>query len=180
MQNKFRENKQYNPAEDTFFLADFIKNEKGDTALDIGSGSGYLTKLLTESFSFVVGTDINFQVIKKQSYKTSNLVCCSGADALSLKFDLIICNLPYLATDEIIDIATDGGPEGLVIPAKILHSARKCVKPGGKMLYVTSSLSNYTKLIEITENLGFETSIIGKKKLFFEELIIIEAKKLLS
>ena len=180
MHKKLLESEPYRPSEDTFFLADYIKNEKGDTALDIGSGSGYLTKLLTESFSFVVGTDINFQVLKKQSYKTSNLVCCNGADALSFKFDLIICNLPYLATDEIIDIATDGGPEGLVIPTKILNSARKCVKSGGKMLYVTSSLSNYTKLIEITENLGFETSIIGKKKLFFEELIIIEAKKLLS
>ena len=40
-------------------MADNIENEKGDFALDIGSGSGYLTKLLSENFSFVVGTDIN-------------------------------------------------------------------------------------------------------------------------
>ena len=64
MHKKLSESEPYPPSEDTFFLADYIKNEKGDTALDIGSGSGYLTKLLTESFSFVVGTDINFQVLK--------------------------------------------------------------------------------------------------------------------
>ena len=36
-----------------------------------------------------------------------------------IKFDFIVCNLPYLATDEILDIATDGGAEGFEIPKKI-------------------------------------------------------------
>ena len=40
------------------------------------------------------------------------------------KFDFIVCNLPYLATDEIIDIATDGGSEGFEIPKKIFASTR--------------------------------------------------------
>ncbi len=101
-------------------MADNIENEKGNFALDIGSGSGYLTKLLSENFSFVVGTDINYEVLKYQTYKTKNLVCCNGSDALKIKFDLIVCNLPYLATDEILDIATDGGSEGLEIPLKII------------------------------------------------------------
>jgi len=71
-------------------MADNIENEKGDFALDIGSGSGYLTKLLSENFSFVVGTDINYKVLKHQTYTTKNLVCCNGSDALKIKFDLIV------------------------------------------------------------------------------------------
>ena len=70
-------NDEYPPSEDTFFIANNIENEKGISALDLGSGSGYLTKLLCENFSLVVGTDINYNVLQNQSsYKTQNLICC--------------------------------------------------------------------------------------------------------
>ncbi|MDH3678143.1 MAG: methyltransferase [Nitrosopumilus sp.] len=170
-------NDEYPPSEDTFFIADDIENEKGNLALDIGSGSGYLTKLLSENFSFVVGTDINYDVLKHQTYKTKNLICCNASDALKVKFDLIVCNLPYLATDEILDIATDGGSEGLEIPLKIIKSAIPCLKTTGKFLFVTSSLSNYQALINATIKEGLTAKVIAKKKLFFEELIIIQAIK---
>lgn len=158
-------------------MAENIENEKGNLALDIGSGSGYLTKLLSENFSLVIGTDINFQALKYQTYKTKNLICCSGSDALNVKFDLIVCNLPYLATDKILDIATDGGPEGLEIPLKIIKSAIPYLKSTGKFLFVTSSLSNFQRLIDETKKQGLEAKVIATKKLFFEELIIVEAKK---
>ena len=173
MQNKLS-NDTYQPAEDTYFLEDNIKDEKGESALDIGSGSGYLTKVLSKSFSFVVGTDVNFDALKNQSHK-KNLVCCNGSDALQNKFDLIICNMPYLASEEILDVATDGGKEGVVIPMKIIKSAKSCIKHGGKFLFVSSSLSNYGKLAELTKKEGFDVKIKAKKKLFFEELIIIQA-----
>ena len=85
--------------------------------------------------------------------------------------------MPYLASDEILDIATDGGPEGLKVPMKIIKSAKNCLKRGGKFLFVTSSLSNYEKLVENTRNEGFDAEILARKKLFFEELILIEAHK---
>ena len=175
MQNKFLKNSEYPPSEDTFFIVDNIKNMRGNFALDVGSGSGYITKLLSENFSFVIGTDINYNVLNHQTYKTKNLVCCNGGDALRIKFDLIICNLPYLATDEILDIATDGGTEGFEIPKKIFDSIYKNIQENGKFIFVTSSLSNYAKLIDYIQKLGLKTQIIAKKKLFFEELILIEA-----
>jgi len=128
LQKKFKTYDEYEPAEDTFFMAEYIEKEKGESALDVGSGSGYLTRLLSQNFSFVVGTDINFPVLKKQTYKTNNLICCNGADAINYEFDLIVCNLPYLATDEILDIATDGGEEGFEIPKKIFDSVYGKIK----------------------------------------------------
>lgn len=175
MQSKFSSD-EYPPSEDTFFIANNIENEKGECALDIGSGSGYLTKLLAENFSLVVGTDINCEVLQHQSsYKTQNLICCNGSDALKIKFDFVVCNLPYLATDQILDIATDGGFEGFDVPKKIFDSALKNLREGGKFIFVTSSLSNYQKLIDYAQKLGLKTRIIAKKKLFFEELILVEA-----
>ena len=52
MQKKFIRNDEYEPAEDTFFMAEYVEKEKGKSALDVGSGSGYLTKLLSQNFSF--------------------------------------------------------------------------------------------------------------------------------
>ena len=63
---------------------------------------------------------------------------------------------------------------------KIISSITPRVKPNGKLIYITSSLSNFRKLIEYTKVNGFDVNIIAKKKLFFEELIIIEAIKLFS
>jgi len=177
LHKKSSQNDEYPPSEDTFFIASNIENEKGISALDVGSGSGYLTRLLSEQFSFVIGTDINFDVLKNQTYKTQNIVCCNGTDAIKSEFDLIVCNLPYLATDEILDIATDGGAEGFEIPKKIFDSVINNIKQGGKFIFVTSSLSNYQKLIAYTQNLGLSPKIIAKKKLFYEELILVEAKR---
>ena len=178
MQRKFVTNDEYKPAEDTFFLADYVEQEKGYSALDVGSGSGFLTQLLCKNFSFVVGTDINFSVLKNQTYKTNNVICCNGADAINYEFDLIICNLPYLATEEIIDIATDGGKEGFQIPKKIFDSIFDKIKSNGKFVFVTSSLSNYQKLIDYTHKFGLKSRIVSRKKLFFEELILVESVKI--
>ena len=152
LQKRLAESNTYQPAEDTFFLADHIEDEKGKTALDIGTGTGFLVKILSDSFDLVIGTDININSLRQQVAPIRNRICCNAADVFSKKFDLIICNLPYLATDEIIDIATDGGTEGFEIPSQIIKSALPCLNKSGKFIFVTSSLSNYQKLIDMVNS----------------------------
>ncbi len=50
LQKKLEKSEQYLPAEDTFFLADQLKDLGGNSALDIGCGSGYLTDVLKLNF----------------------------------------------------------------------------------------------------------------------------------
>ena len=180
MHKKLSEIEPYPPSEDTLFLADYIKGESGESALDIGTGSGYLASILEKSFSLVVGTDLIFNVLRKREYFTTNNVCCNCADAINQQFDLVVCNMPYLNTDEVLDVRTDGGKDGLEVPIKIIHSTKSLLKSGGKFIYVTSSLSDFKKLISYTENEGFDVSILAKKKLFFEELILVKAVRLFS
>ena len=176
MQNKFSNNEPYAPAEDTYFLEDNLVNEKGNYALDIGTGSGYLTRILSKNFLHVIATDIDFDSLINQNKKIKNCICCDSAEALNCKFDLIVCNMPYLQSNEISDRKVDGGKEGVEIPLKIIKSAVSCLNDSGKMLFVTSSLANYEKLIEDSKKLGLDSKILSKKKLFFEELIIVESK----
>ncbi len=172
------QNDEYPPSEDTFFLADYINCLPcGKMALDVGSGSGYITKMLYKTFDIVVGTDINFNVLKNQSYtyRTENLVCCSGSDAIYAKFDLIVCNPPYLATDKITYLATDGGLDGLVVPSIILDSVSYNVANGGRFVFISTILSDYKGLMQHALDAGFDDAhIVSRKKLFFEELLLIE------
>lgn len=177
MQNRLTDT--YVPAEDTFFLAEYIAKERGHAALEIGTGSGYLAKILEKNFALVVATDVDFAALKSQENTVQNNICCDGADALDVKFDLVVCNLPYLPSGQIIDKAVDGGPDGLVIPIRIIKSVGTCLGPGGKMLFLTSSLANYQKLMEQIRELGFTVKVLAKKKLFFEELIIIESVRII-
>ena len=166
---------EYAPAEDTFFLADGIRGESGASALDIGSGSGYITRILRERFPLVVGTDIDFRVLCGQTYRTPNLVCCHGASALRAEFDLIVCNLPYLATDRIADVATDGGRGGREVAEGIIDTVPGRLREGGRFLFVTSSLSDYRGLIRHCGRRGMGASVAARKRLFFEELILVRA-----
>ena len=177
MQNKLTKTEHYSPAEDTIFFANYIQNEKGNHALDIGTGSGYLARVLLPNFELVVVTDINYDAVKKTHLIIENCICCNAADALRKEFDLIICNMPYLPSDEIIDNATDGLDEGVVIPLEIIKSASNLIKKGGKIVFLTSSLANYKKLLKQSESLGFHMKIVATKKMFFEELILVEARK---
>jgi release factor glutamine methyltransferase len=104
-----------------------------------------------------------------------NCICCRSADPLAIKFDLVICNLPYLPSEEIIDPSVDGLDQGVLVPLQIIKSAKNIIKKGGKMLFITSSLANYKKLLEEAESLGFYAKIIATKKMFFEELILVQA-----
>lgn len=167
----------YQPAEDTLFFANNIKDERGRAALDLGTGTGFLAKILSNNFGLVVATDINFKALKKAHEDIENCVCCNAADALSFDFDLVVCNLPYLPSDKIFDPAVDGLNEGIEVSMKLVISASNVIRKNGKLIYLTSSLANFLELMNKTSKLGFSTKIRAKKKLFFEELILVECIK---
>lgn len=177
MQNVLSKTEPYEPSDDTIFFANYIQNETGNCALDIGTGSGHLAKVLLQGFNFVVATDIGLDSLRKVYSSIDNCICCSGANALNTKFDLVVCNLPYLPSEKIHDTAVDGGKNGTEVGLQIIESVKTVIKKGGRFLFLVSSLTNYQELITKTEEFGFATKIIARKKIFFEELILVEAKK---
>lgn len=166
---------EYAPAEDTFLLADAVESHSGSAALDVGTGSGYLARRLAERFALVVATDINLPVLKSQTYPAPIRVCCHGASALRGPFDLAVCNPPYLATDEVLDLSTDGGRGGTEVPSSMIRTVAPLLRPGGRLVFVSSSLSDYRALILLCKELGMSASVVRRKRIFFEELVVVEA-----
>lgn len=165
---------EYTPAEDTFLLCDYIDTISGESALEIGSGSGFVTRLLESRFDFVVCTDVDCAVLCDQTYAAQNRICCNAADAIHYKFDVIVSNPPYLDTKTIRFLDTDGGPGGIQVPITFLHSAAPLLRRGGHIAMVMSSLSKYDLFIQEAFDMGLDSEIIMKKNLFFEEIYIVK------
>jgi release factor glutamine methyltransferase len=133
----------------------------------------------------VVGTDISRRTLRDAkrkliSLKRNNveLVCCDGANPFREGcFDLTVFNPPYLPSKKIVDIAVDGGKEGIEVTVKFITHSLGSISNSGKMVFVLSSISNYNKAIEMLKEKGFRIRKIGSRKMFFENIFVMEASK---
>ncbi len=168
----------YIPSDDTFLLADCIRQYKGRYALEIGVGSGFLLKILEKNFAYVAGSDIDIEVLKssKKISSTTLLVCCDAASAFNPnKFDLIVSNPPYLPYDhDIQDMTVHGGPKGIETTIHFINSALPLLNQSGKMLIVISSLSNSSELDYLVLENKMHRKVVKKKRLFYESLSVVE------
>lgn len=90
------------------------------------------------------------------------------------RFDLIAFNPPYLPEDKLepknSKISTTGGKQGSEIINKFLNRAKNYLTKQGKIFMLVSSL---TKSINFKDA---KIKILGTKKLFFEELYVLQIK----
>ena len=175
----------YTPSDDTFLLADCIRQYNGRRALEIGVGSGLLLDILEKNFTYVAGSDIDLQALqhcKQQKKKTSSmnalLVCCDAGSAFGIgKFDLIVSNPPYLPNDEdynILDSTVHGGPTGIEATIHFINSALPLLAGDGKLLIVISSFANSLALGKVVLEKNMHKKVVKEKRLFYETLSIVE------
>jgi release factor glutamine methyltransferase len=177
----------YVPSDDTFFLADCIREYSGRGALEIGVGSGLLLRILEKNFAYVAGSDIDVQALqhsKQQRSSKALLVCCDAASGFGpIKFDLIVSNPPYLPDDDnnnndnnhsIRDLAVHGGPKGIETTIHFINSALPFLARDGKMLLVISSLADSSALDNVIQEKKVHKKVIREKRLFYETLFIVE------
>ena len=156
-----------------------VSRYAGESALEIGAGSGIILKTLHESFKIVVGTDIDrvsLKHCKDNLPKDIFLVCCDAASPFRYKFDLIVSNPPYLPMEdnEKRDSAIHGDSNGIETTLNFIKSAAQLLTEKGNMLIVVSSLSNNAKIDELIARMKLKRRVMSEKKLFFEKLAIIE------
>ncbi|CAB49354.1 HemK2/MTQ2 family protein methyltransferase [Pyrococcus abyssi] len=177
----------YEPAEDTFLLAEALLEEvrEDDIVLDVGTGSGILALLAAKKAKFVVGLDINEKAIdlawrnaQLNGIKNVVFVVSDLFRNLRGKFTLILFNPPYLPGDDVkdeIDLALIGGKTGSEVILKFLSDVEDYLLPGGRILIVYSSLTGLN-VREAFEEKGFSTRIVKKERFFFEELYVMRAE----
>jgi release factor glutamine methyltransferase len=165
----------YVPSDDTFLLADCIRQYSGRWALEIGVGSGVLLNLLEKNFANVAGSDIDLRALQHcRGRSGAMLACCDAASAFAGEFDLIVSNPPYLPDDKVKDATVHGGPKGIEMTIHFLHSALPLLARGGKMLLVVSSLADSSALEQLVKEKKMHKRVVKEKKLFYETLSVVE------
>lgn len=173
----------YVPSDDTFLLADCIRQYNGRWALEIGVGSGLLLRILEKNFAYVAGSDINLGALRHSKQRSSKalLVCCDAASAFgTVKFDLIVSNPPYLPdhdddnNNNIRDLTVHGGPKGIETAIHFINSALPLLARDGKMLLVISSLADSSTLDNIIQENKVHKKVIKEKRVFYETLSIVQ------
>lgn len=182
--------KVYEPAEDSFLLAENLEMSRRDEVLEIGTGTGIIAVCASRKVAKVVATDINPWALR---CATKNLIA-NRAFNVELregnlfepvqgeKFDLILFNTPYLPTgeDEVLNdelnTAWDGGTDGREVIDRFLDGLCGHIRRGGRVQLVQSSLSDVERTTLRLEELGFQVSITAREKIFFEEIVVITGK----
>jgi len=165
----------YPPSEDTFLLEDAIKIEKGKLAIEVGSSTGYLSLSIRDNFEWIVANDIEISCLKilknkireKKIWNIEVIACDLLSPFRDYLIDMIFFNPPYLPKDNLktdLDRATIYNFSNRNIIREFLNQLQRFKT---KAYMVISSLTN----LEI-KNLKYE--IVKRKRLFFEELLVLK------
>jgi release factor glutamine methyltransferase len=168
----------YEPAEDSELLASVVETHACGTALDVGTGSGYLAKVAYSVKCTVTAIDANALVIKRlRAEKVPfRVVLSDGFSNVRGTFDTIICNPPYLPNDdELFDPALHGGPKGYEYIVRIIADAAKHIAPNGQFLFLISTLTKPAVVEDALKRNGYVWTIVAREKLFMEELFVYRA-----
>ena len=172
----------YEPAEDSFLLAEIVQKYAKGTVLDIGTGSGIqaVSAQQCKKVNTVLAVDVAQQAVNTARKKgviarKSNLF---SAIKNIEKFDTIICNPPYLPQDNgVKDNTIYGGKKGHEFIEKLIAAVSSRLHPNGQLFLLFSSLTNKKKIDEIIAQYCFEATKVAEKKLFAETLFVYRITK---
>jgi release factor glutamine methyltransferase len=149
--------------------------------LEIGVGSGgNISKLSHQrGFDRIIGTDLmNLAEIRNQVPKSVELVNADRASCFRGEiFDLIAFNPPYLPSEEILDLATDGGRGGIEVPLQFMESALSVLRTDGRILMVLSSDDAIDEVKLYCERHELLMTKVSEAGLFFETLFVFQISR---
>jgi len=171
----------YQPAEDSYLILSVIKKySKNKSVLDMCTGSGILAIEASKYSMSTTAVDVNKEAILNLKLKHPKIKSIKSNlfKNVKSKFDLIICNPPYLPLDKNEDkesrLATTGGKKGDEFTIKFLKEAVKHLNKNGIILLLLSSLTPRSKIKDLLEKLHLKSEVIASKKVFFETLEVLE------
>ena len=143
--------------------------------LDMGTGSTILANTAKSlGIKDITTVDINPKAVKLAKEKGFKAIKSNLFEKIpkTKKYDIICFNAPYLPEDKNepkdSQIATTGGKNGDEIALKFIKQAKKHLNPNGKIYLLISSLTPVNKIKK------YNPKIVKRKKIFFEELLILE------
>ncbi|MBS3061532.1 MAG: methyltransferase [Candidatus Diapherotrites archaeon] len=176
----------YPIGEDSELLSSALFIPKNASCLDLGCGTGIQgITMAKQGAKKITFGDINpnalenarINVLQNHVKTRVSFVQTDVFSNVSESFDVIAFNPPYVPSDDIQWIETDGGKKGRKILDRFLETVSDHLSPAGEVFFLQTSLNGTKKTEEILRKKGFRFEIICRQKLFFEELLVFHAQK---
>jgi release factor glutamine methyltransferase len=174
----------YDPAEDSFLLAESSQINPYERVLEIGSGSGYVSIYLAKNnpTAEFFALDINYDAVKITKINSINnstkihTITGDLFNSLIQKpfFDVVLFNSPYLPVNDRSQesIAWSGGQDGLEIIKRFIKQLGFILKKTGRTYLVVSSYTNNEKLLDILKQNYFSFNLIDQVKEGRERILL--------
>ncbi len=176
----------YEPAEDSYFLQEYVRGYAQGRVLDMGTGSGIQAETAAENphVKEVIAVDINEEAIEKLNEKNIRKITALQSDLFENvhgNFNAIFFNPPYLPQDKREDVesqlATTGGKHGWEILERFFQQVGKFMFHGCEIYLLFSSLTNKEKVNQIITQNMFQFEEVDQEKLHMETLFIYKITK---
>ena len=146
----------------TEFFAENIKIQKGDSVIDVGTGSGVLAILAAKLGCFVGATDIFLESIDlaKKNAKLNNVTIVFAKKRffpdLIVNFDVIIANLPQEVifaeqrkkiNPKLVD-SSYGGKNGNSVSIELLKRAKKHMHKDSRLYMSIGSMCDFKEIFD--------------------------------
>jgi release factor glutamine methyltransferase len=182
----------YEPAEDTFLIAENMRVAEGDTVLDMGTGCGILAVLAAKKAKAVVAVDVNPYALQcaaknaetngvedRVEFRLGDLFQPINQNE---RFSLMLFNAPYLPSEpdeeeSWIGKAWAGGRNGRSILDRFIVDAPSFLAEEGRIQLVQSSLSDVNRTVEMFGELELRATVAAQVKVAFESIVLVEAKR---
>ncbi len=168
----------YRPSEDSRLLLESVRLEPGERFLEVGTGTG-LVALHAAQRGPAVATDANRDAtLLARSNALRNglplqVVRTNLAAGVRGPFDVIAFNPPYLEgcpRDE-LDRAWAGGDQGSEVSVRFLQDLPRILSEDGRAYLLLSRANRAAYAFAETQ---FATRLVSTKRLFFEDLDVLE------
>lgn len=170
----------YRPSEDSRLLLESVVLERGERFLEVGTGAG-LVALHAAHLGPTVATDANAESVQlaqanaRRNAVTVGIVRTDLAAGLRGPFDVVAFNPPYLEGppgDE-LERAWAGGYQGSEIAVRFLSDLPRILAPTGRAYLLLSRANRPARML--AESM-FRTRLAASKRLFFEDLDVLELR----
>ncbi len=184
----------YEPAEDSFLLLDALEKElselrdlKPSICLEVGSGSGIVSAALASAVHcFVIAADINGHAcistaLTSEQNRVENRIGVVRTSALSGleerlagKVDLLVCNPPYVATEEVeaqigqdcrdLSAAWAGGCVGRGLTDLVINALPLLLSENGRCYMVFEQCNKVDEALSRAKDIGLDARLVIKRR----------------
>ncbi|MEM4591052.1 MAG: methyltransferase [Nitrososphaerota archaeon] len=180
------EHSVYQPAEDTWLLIDCVsQTQLSGLVVEVGSGSGEVSRFLAEKGAEVVAIDISYAAAEATRSRCGpflsrvHVVLGDKLSALrpSERITLIVSNPPYLPSEGITDRAIYSAPTGAEFIKDLIEESTPFLEKKAKLLTIASTLSSPEAITEYAADKALQVTRKSSRRLFFEEITCYELSK---